>query len=158
MRDFRQKEKTRSCLKTNRAVTSLACPGVISRLWLDRLPMVVQLSRFKEKKQQKNTYNITTAKKYALYYWWTVLKPPCYLDRLIQPWTRYYTGAGRARHDPVCFEATSFFFFLAEVPHYIVSIFTKICPQIVRSSPMRRSSLSLLYRSNIFHLKPLKLN
>jgi len=28
--------KKRSCLKTNRAVTSLACPGVIPRLWLDQ--------------------------------------------------------------------------------------------------------------------------
>jgi len=36
MRDFRQKEKKRSCLKTNRAVTSPACPGVIPRPWLDQ--------------------------------------------------------------------------------------------------------------------------
>jgi len=37
------KRKKRSCLKTNRAVTSLACPGVISRLRPDRPPMVVLL-------------------------------------------------------------------------------------------------------------------
>ena len=65
----------------------------------------------RRKKTTKNTYNITTAKKYALHCWWTVLTPPCSLDRLIQPWTRYYTGAGRARHGSVCFEATSFFSF-----------------------------------------------
>jgi len=40
-----------------------------------------------------------------------VLTPPCSLDRLIRPWTRYYTGAGKARHGSVCFEATSFFSF-----------------------------------------------
>ena len=81
--------------------------GRIGRPWL-----ICKLSRFKEKKQQqKNTYNITTAKKCALHCWWTVLKPSCSLDRLIQPWTRYYTGVGRARHGSVCFEATSFFLF-----------------------------------------------
>jgi len=34
MRDFRQKKRGR--LKTNRAVTSPACPGVISRPWLNQ--------------------------------------------------------------------------------------------------------------------------
>jgi len=31
-------------------------------------------------------------------------------------WTRYYTGVGWARHGAVCFEATFFSVFLAEVP------------------------------------------
>jgi len=42
MRGFRQKEK-KSYLRTNRAMMSIACPGVISRLWPDRPPMVVLL-------------------------------------------------------------------------------------------------------------------
>jgi len=109
------KKKKRSCLKTNRAVTSLACPGVIFRLRSDR-PLMVVLS-IVNKQQQKNTCKITTAKNYAMHCWWTVLRPPCSLDRLIQPCTRYYTGAGRARHGSVCFEATSFFLF-GESPSY----------------------------------------
>jgi len=36
-------KRKKKCLKTNRAVTSLACPGVISRLWPDRPLMVVLL-------------------------------------------------------------------------------------------------------------------
>jgi len=49
------KKKNRSCLKTNWAVTSRACPGVISRLWPDQPPMVVLLivTVWGEKQEQK---------------------------------------------------------------------------------------------------------
>ena len=122
IRDFRQKE-IKNCLITNRAVTSLACPVVITRLWPDQPPMVALLSRFEEKKQQQNnTYNITTTKKYPLNCWWTVVKPPCSSARLIRPWMKYNTGAGRGHHGSYCYEATSLFFsfwrksFIGETP------------------------------------------
>jgi len=51
------KKKKRSCLKTNRAVTSLAFPGVIFRLWPDQPPVVVLLiaTVWGEKKQKQKT-------------------------------------------------------------------------------------------------------
>ena len=87
MRDFRKK---RSCLKTNRAVTSLACPGVISRLWPDQPLMVCfVVTVWGERTTINKHVQHNHGQKYPLHCWWTVLTPPYSSARLIRPWTKY---------------------------------------------------------------------
>ena len=112
MRDTRQKEKKKLPQnKPSRDEFSLPWCNISSMAGSADHGCFDDCHGLRTKNNKKNTYNITTAKKYALHCWWTVLKPPCSLDRLIQPWTRSFIGAGRARHGSVCFEATSFFLF-----------------------------------------------
>jgi len=117
MRDFRQKEKKEekkqvASNKPSRDESSLPRCNISSMAGSAAHGCFVNRHSLRRKNNNnKNTYNITTAKKYALHCWWTVLKLPCSLDRLIQPWTRNYTGAGRARHGSVCLGANSFLLF-----------------------------------------------
>jgi len=114
MRDFRQKEKKKKLPQNKPSLDDSSLPrcNISSMAGSATHGCFVNCHGLRRKKQQqKNTYNITTVKNYALHCWWTVLKPPCSFYRLIQPWTRYYSGVGRARHGSVCFEATSFFSF-----------------------------------------------